>query len=328
MSPGANHLRRAKYSKGAIMLKYIVKRLLLLIPVILGTSAVVFFVMAWAPGDPAVVLLGTDAKPEAVAALREELGLNDPVIVQYGRYMANLLRGDLGESYTSKRPVFQEYMSRFPNTFKLTFWSMVVCVVISIPIGIISAVKQYSLIDNLGMVGALAGLSIPNFWLGLLLILAFSLHLGWLPSGGATLPGSVILPAITIGTGLTANLTRTTRSAMLEVVRQDYIRTARAKGVGSKKVITKHALRNAMIPIVTIFVSQFGVTLAGAATTEVVFSWPGIGRLTIDAINSKDRPLAIGCLIMTAIVISLSNVVMDILYAVVDPRIRIGGGKN
>lgn len=310
------------------MLKYIVKRLLLLIPVILGTSAVVFFVMAWAPGDPAVVLLGTDAKPEAVAALREELGLNDPVIVQYGRYMANLLRGDLGESYTSKRPVFQEYMSRFPNTFKLTFWSMVVCVVISIPIGIISAVKQYSLIDNLGMVGALAGLSIPNFWLGLLLILAFSLHLGWLPSGGATLPGSVILPAITIGTGLTANLTRTTRSAMLEVVRQDYIRTARAKGVGSKKVITKHALRNAMIPIVTIFVSQFGVTLAGAATTEVVFSWPGIGRLTIDAINSKDRPLAIGCLIMTAIVISLSNVVMDILYAVVDPRIRIGGGKN
>lgn len=310
------------------MLKYIVKRLLLLIPVILGTSAVVFFVMAWAPGDPAVLLLGTDAKPEAVAALREELGLDDPVIVQYGRYMANLLRGDLGESYTSRRPVFQEYISRFPNTFKLTFWSMVVCVCISIPIGIISAVKQYSLIDNLGMVGALAGLSIPNFWLGLLLILAFSLHLGWLPSGGATLPGSVILPAITIGTGLTANLTRTTRSAMLEVVRQDYIRTARAKGVGSKKVITKHALRNAMIPIVTIFVSQFGVTLAGAATTEVVFSWPGIGRLTIDAINSKDRPLAIGCLIMTAIVISLSNVVMDILYAVVDPRIRIGGGKS
>ena len=219
-------------------------------------------------------------------------------------------------------------MSRFPNTFKLTFWSMAVCVVISVPIGIISAVKQYSLIDNVGMVAALAGLSCPNFWLGLLLILAFSLHLGWLPSGGATLPGSVILPAFTIGTGLAANLTRTTRSAMLEVVRQDYIRTARAKGVGSKKVITKHALRNAMIPIVTIFVSQFGVTLAGAATTEVVFSWPGIGRLTIDAINSKDRPLAIGCLIMTAIVISMANVIMDILYAVVDPRIRIGGGKG
>ena len=310
------------------MLRYILKRLLLLIPVILGTSAVVFFVMGMAPGDPAVALIGTDAKPEAVAALREELGLNDPLIVQYGRYMAKLLRGDLGESYTSKRPVFQEYISRFPSTFKLTFWSMVVCVVISVPVGIISAVKQYSLIDTVGMVAALAGLSCPNFWLGLLLILAFSLHLGWLPSGGATLPGSVILPAFTIGTGLAANLTRTTRSAMLEVVRQDYIRTARAKGVNSKKVITKHALRNAMIPIVTIFVSQFGLTLAGAATTEVVFSWPGIGRLTIDAINSKDRPLAIGCLIMTAIVISMANVIMDILYAVVDPRIRIGGGKG
>lgn len=310
------------------MLRYILKRLLLLIPIILGTSAVVFFVMGMAPGDPAVALVGTDAKPEALAAVREELGLDDPLIVQYGRYMAKLLRGDLGESYTSKRPVFQEYISRFPSTFKLTFWSMVVCVVISVPVGIISAVKQYSLIDNVGMVAALAGLSCPNFWLGLLLILAFSLHLGWLPSGGATLPGSVILPAFTIGTGLAANLTRTTRSAMLEVVRQDYIRTARAKGVNSKKVITKHALRNAMIPIVTIFVSQFGLTLAGAATTEVVFSWPGIGRLTIDAINSKDRPLAIGCLIMTAIVISMANVIMDILYAVVDPRIRIGGGKG
>ena len=310
------------------MLRYILKRLLLLIPIILGTSAVVFFVMGMAPGDPAVALVGTDAKPEALAAVREELGLDDPLIVQYGRYMAKLLRGDLGESYTSKRPVFQEYISRFPHTFKLTFWSMVVCVVISVPVGIISAVKQYSLIDNVGMVAALAGLSCPNFWLGLLLILAFSLHLGWLPSGGATLPGSVILPAFTIGTGLAANLTRTTRSAMLEVVRQDYIRTARAKGVNSKKVITKHALRNAMIPIVTIFVSQFGLTLAGAATTEVVFSWPGIGRLTIDAINSKDRPLAIGCLIMTAIVISMSNVIMDILYALVDPRIRIGGGKG
>ena len=309
------------------MIRYIIKRLVLLVPVVIGVSALVFFIMALAPGDPAVTLLGTDAKPEAVAALHAELGLDDPVIVQYGRYMNNLLHGNLGVSYTSKRPVFEEYMMRFPYTFKLTVYSMLVAILISIPIGIISAVKQYSLIDNIGMVGALAGLSIPNFWLGLLLILLFALHLGWLPSGGATAPGSVILPAITIGTGLTAAITRMTRSSMLEVVRQDYIRTARAKGVSSKKVITRHALRNALIPIVTIICTDFGVTLAGAATTEVVFSWPGVGRLTIDAINRKDRPLAIGCLIMTAIMISICNMIMDIIYAIVDPRIRLSGAR-
>lgn len=310
------------------MLKYIIKRLLLLIPVILGTSAIVFFIMTLAPGDPVEILLGTDTKPEAAAVLREELGLNDPVIVQYFNYMKNLLRGNLGTTFLSKKPVFQEFMSRFPTTFKLTFWSMVVAVGISIPIGIISAVKQYSLIDNVGMVGALAGLSIPNFWLGLLLILAFSLKLGWLPTGGATQPGWFILPAITIGTGMTAQLTRTTRSAMLEVVRQDYIRTARAKGVGSKKVITKHALRNALIPMVTVACQQFAYCLAGAATSEIVFSLPGVGRLTIDAINQKDRPLAIGCLIMTALFISGMNVVMDVIYALIDPRIRLSGGKK
>ncbi|MCR4804907.1 MAG: ABC transporter permease [Clostridia bacterium] len=309
------------------MIRYIIRRAVLLIPVIIGVSALVFFIMAMAPGDPAVTLLGTDAKPEAVEALRAELGLDDPVIVQYGQYMRNLLHGDLGVSYSSKRPVFEEYMMRFPNTFRLTVYSMLVAIIISLPIGIISAVKQYSLIDNIGMIGALAGLSIPNFWLGLLLILLFALHLGWLPSGGATAPGSVILPAITIGTGLTAAITRMTRSSMLEVVRQDYIRTARAKGVGSRKVITRHALRNALIPIVTIICTDFGLQLAGAATTEVVFSWPGIGRLTIDAIHRNDRPLAIGCLIMTAIIISICNMVMDIIYAIVDPRIRLSGSR-
>lgn len=310
------------------MIRYIVKRFFLLIPVIFGVSALVFFIMSSAPGDQAAVLLGTNAKPEAVAALNEELGLNDPIIVQYARYMKNLLRGDLGKSYTSGKPVFNEFMSRFPATLKLTVFSIAVALLIAIPIGIISAVKQYSLIDNLGMVGALTGLSIPNFWLGLLLIMFFSLKLGWLPSGGATAPGSIILPAITLGTGLAASITRTTRSSMLEVVRQDYIRTARAKGVNSKKVITKHALRNALIPIVTIVMVQFGITLCGAAVTETVFSWPGIGRLTIDAITGKDTPLAVGCLIMTAIVISLSNMIMDILYVIVDPRIRIEGKRN
>lgn len=316
--------------KGAVnMLRYIVKRLLLLIPVIIGTSALVFFIMALAPGDPAIAILGADAEPEAIEYMREELGLNDPEIVQYGRYMWDLIHGDLGESYLTGKPVLEEYFSRFPATFELTLWSMIVALLISIPIGVISAVKQYSLIDNVGMVAALAGLSIPNFWLGLMLIMVFSLNLGLLPSGGATAPGAVILPAITIGTGMTATITRMTRSSMLETVRQDYIRTARAKGVSSRKVITKHALRNALIPIVTVVCMNFGYCLAGAATTEVVFSWPGIGRLTIDAINSQDRTLAIGCLIMTAIMISICNVVMDILYSIIDPRIRLsGGGKK
>ena len=311
-----------------MLLRYIIKRLLVMIPVLIGTSAIVFFIMGLSPGDPAEILIGTDTKPEAAAALRESLGLNDPLITQYGRYIKNLLKGDLGQSYISKKPVFEEFMTRFPTTFKLTFWSMIVSIGISIPIGIISAVKQYSLIDNVGMVGALAGLSIPNFWLGLLLILLFALKLGWLPSGGTKQAGWFILPAITLGTSMTASLTRTTRSAMLEVVRQDYIRTARAKGVGRKKVITKHALRNALIPMVTIACTQFAYSLAGASTTEIVFSLNGVGRLTIDAINSKDRPLAIGCLIMTALFISVMNMVMDIIYAIVDPRIRFTKGKN
>ncbi|MBR4861922.1 MAG: ABC transporter permease [Firmicutes bacterium] len=310
------------------MLKYVIKRILLLIPVIFGVTALVFFIMSLSPGDPALAILGVDAEPEAVEALREKLGLNDPVIVQYGRWLWNFLHGDLGTSYASGRPVLEEYFYFFPGTFKLAFWSMFVAVIISIPIGIISAVKQYSLIDNVGMVGALAGLSIPNFWLGLMLIMVFALNLHILPSGGATAPGAVILPAITIGTGMTATITRMTRSSMLETVRQDYIRTARAKGVNSKKVITHHALRNALIPVVTIICMDFGYCLAGASTTEIVFAWPGIGRLTVNAINSQDRPLAIGCLAMTAIAICVSNMVMDILYAIIDPRIKLtGGGK-
>jgi len=311
------------------MLRYIVKRFLLLIPVIIGTSAVVFFIMALAPGDPAIAVLGENATPEAIEQFREELGLNDPVIVQYFNFLWDMIHGDLGESYSSGRPVIEEYFYFFPNTLKLAVYSMLVAIIISIPIGIISAVKQYSLIDNIGMVGALAGLSIPNFWLGLMLIMVFALRLDILPASGATAPGAVILPAITIGTGLTATITRMMRSSMLETIRQDYIRTARAKGVSNKKVIIKHALRNALIPVVTVICLEFGYCMCGAATTEIVFAWPGVGRLTVDAINSHDRPLAIGCLVMTAVIISIINAFMDILYSIIDPRIRLnGGGKK
>jgi peptide/nickel transport system permease protein len=235
--------------------------------------------------------------------------------------MQGLLKGDLGVSYTSKKPVFNEYISRFPSTLKLTFYAMIVVVLIAVPIGIISAIKQYSLFDNIGMIVALTGISMPSFWLGL--------KLGWLPSAGNSAPGAVILPAITLGATMAANLTRTTRSTMLEVIRQDYIRTARAKGVGYRITIIRHALKNAVIPMITVMCVEFASMLAGACVVETVFSWPGVGRLTIDAINRKDRPLAIGCLIMTAIVISLVSTLLDILYALVDPRIRAGmGGKN
>lgn len=309
------------------MLRYMIKRILLLIPVILGVTALVFFIMSLSPGDPALTILGPDAEPEAVEVLREKLGLNDPVIVQYGRWLWNSLHGDLGTSYASGRPVLEEYFHYFPNTFRLTCWSMLIAVLVSLPLGIVSAVKQYSLIDNVGTAAALVSIAIPDFWQGLMSILIFAVFLDVLPAGGATEPGAIILPAVTLGTGYAAAITRYTRSSMLETVRQDYIRTARAKGVNRRKVITGHALRNALLPVVTIICMDFGYALAGAATTEIVFSWPGIGRLTVNAINAQDRPLALGCLIMTAILICISNMVMDLLYAVVDPRIKLTGGK-
>jgi len=234
------------------MHKYVIKRLIMLIPVVIGVSFLVFFIMSLAPGDTARTILGEDAPIEAIEALNEELGLNDPLLIRYGRYMLGLAHGDLGTSYKSGRSVFSEVVSRFPDTLKLAFWGMVFAIVLSIPIGIISATKQYSLTDSISMVYALLGVATPNFWLGLMLIIGFSLHLRWFPSGGYEGWKSLVLPVITLGTGCMANITRTTRSSMLEVIRQDYIRTAKAKGVGSRSVIYKHALKNALIPVVTV----------------------------------------------------------------------------
>lgn len=304
------------------MYKYVIKRLLMLIPVIIGVSFLVFFIMSLAPGDTARTILGEDAPMEAVKALNKELGLNDPVIVRYARYMGDLLRGDLGDSYKSGRPVFEEVMSRFPDTLKLAFWGMVFAIVLSIPIGIISATRQYSLTDSISMIFALLGVATPNFWLGLILIIAFSLHLHWFPSGGSEGWRSLILPVITLGTGCMANITRTTRSSMLEVVRQDYIRTAKAKGVNGKAVIYRHALKNALIPVVTVIGLQFGSLLGGAVLTETVFSWPGIGTYLVNSIKAKDTPAVLGCVIIFSICFSIVNLGVDILYAYIDPRIK------
>lgn len=304
------------------MYKYVIKRLLMLIPVIIGVSFLVFFIMSLAPGDTARTILGEDAPMEAVKALNKELGLNDPVIVRYARYMGDLLRGDLGDSYKSGRPVFEEVMSRFPDTLKLAFWGMVFAIVLSIPIGIISATRQYSLTDSISMIFALLGVATPNFWLGLILIIAFSLHLHWFPSGGSEGWRSLILPVITLGTGCMANITRTTRSSMLEVVRQDYIRTAKAKGVNGRAVIYRHALKNALIPVVTVIGLQFGSLLGGAVLTETVFSWPGIGTYLVNSIKAKDTPAVLGCVIIFSICFSIVNLGVDILYAYIDPRIK------
>ncbi|MDM8533609.1 ABC transporter permease [Clostridiaceae bacterium HSG29] len=304
------------------MLKYISRRILMLIPVMLGVTFLVFFIISLTPGDAATIILGNGATEESIKELREEMGFNDPLIVQYGNYMKDLLTGNMGTSYSTGKLVSGEIGQRFPNTFKLTFSAIFIAILISIPIGVISATKQYSIFDNTGMIFALVGISMPSFWTGIMLIIAFSLKLGWFPSSGMDGLQSLILPAFTLAIASTASITRTTRSSMLEVVRQDYINTAKAKGVSKKNVIRKHALRNALIPAITVIGLEFGILLGGAVLTETVFSWPGIGRLMVESIQRKDTPMVLGCVIVFAVAFSVVNLIVDILYAYIDPRIK------
>ena len=304
------------------MSRYVLKRLVMLIPVLIGVTFLVYFIISLSPGDTAAMLAGEDADAATIEALRHELGLDQPVIIQYARYMLNLLQGDMGNSYKTGRPVTNMIISSFPNTAKLAFWSILVAVGIALPIGVISATKQYSMFDNVGMVVALIGVATPNFWLGLMMIILFSLNLGWLPSGGNKGWSSYIMPAITLGTGDAALITRMTRSSMLEVIRADYIRTARAKGVPENKVVYQHALRNALIPVVTAIGLQFGSLLGGATLTETVFAWPGIGRSTVDSIKTKDTTQVLGNIVVLTITFSCVNLLVDILYAFIDPRIK------
>jgi len=304
------------------MHKYIFKRILLLIPVLLGVSFLVFSIMSFTPGDPAQLILGESAPKAQVLALREEMGLNDPFLMQYGKFVLNAVQGDFGRSYTSGREVFGEIFQRFPNTLILAVIGVIIAILIGIPVGIISATKQYSIMDSTSMIAALLGVAMPNFWLGLMLILFFSVGLGWLPSGGFGGWKSLILPSITLGTGAAAIITRMTRSSMLEVIRQDYIRTARAKGVTEKKVINRHALKNALIPVITVVGLQFGYLLGGAVLTETVYSWPGVGRMMVEAIRSKDTPIVLAAVLFLATTFSVVNLFVDILYGFVDPRVK------
>ncbi|MBQ6508367.1 MAG: ABC transporter permease [Flexilinea sp.] len=294
----------------------------MLIPVLLAVAFVIYAIMNVAEGDPVYSVAGADATEEQLEALREEMGLNGSLVERYFRYIGNLLKGDLGISYVSKQDVMKIYLQRLPNTLKLASMTMIFATLIALPLGIIAAVNQNSWIDTLSMVLALIGLSMPNFWLGLLLIILFALKLGWFPSGGNVGFKSIILPAFTVGAGLAALLTRTTRSSMLDVIRQDYLRTARAKGVPERTIIRKHALRNALIPIITIFGVQFSNVLGGSVLAETVFAWPGVGRLVVDAIDQRDIPTVTGALVMTTMLVTIVNLMIDIVYAFVDPRIK------
>ena len=304
------------------MLKYISKRIIYLIPVLIGIVFLVFTIMYFSPGDPAKLILGDRAPEEQVAALRHELGLDLPYYQQLFNYIKNAIHGDFGNSYQLRMPVWDIIKLRFPLTLQLTTFTMLIAVLIGVPVGILSAVKQYSVIDAFSVIFALLMASIPAFWLGMLLMLLFSLNLGWLPSSGYEGVKWLILPSITLGFINCATIMRMTRSSMLEVVRQDFIRTARAKGATEKRVIFRHALKNAIIPVITVVGTAFGSSLGGAVVTETVFGLPGMGKQIITAIRQKDNPVVLASVIVIALAFSLVNLIVDILYTYVDPRIR------
>jgi peptide/nickel transport system permease protein len=306
----------------------IVRRFVQLILLLIGISFLVFASMYIAPGDPAAIIAGPTASKADIDAIREDLGLNDPFLVQYGRYISGVLHGDLGYSYQTKQPVWEAIMTRFPNTLNLAIASMIVAVVIGVTAGIISAIRQNSWFDFSSTVFALAGISIPNFWLGTVLILIFAVNLQILPVGGLdhpfyTIEGTkqLILPAITLGTGAAAMIARMSRSSMLEVIRADFIRTARAKGVKERAVIWVHALRNAMIPVITVIGLNFGFLLGGTIITEQVFAINGVGRLMVQAIAARDFPMVQGSVLLVATLFVLVNLIVDIIYVFIDPRI-------
>jgi len=304
------------------MLKYVLKRLLLMIPVIVGISFILFVIIDLTPGDPARSMLGEYARQEDVDALREAMGLNEPFAVRYGKYLANALRGDFGKSYRTNIPVVEEIVARFPATVKVAFLAILFAMMVGIPVGIVSAVRQYSFIDFGSMTTALLFTSVPPFWLGLMMILLFSLTLGWLPPFGTDSWKSFIMPAAALAAAQMATMIRMTRSTMLEVIRQDYIRTAKAKGASPRRVVFKHALRNALLPVVTVVGIGFGNLLGGSLIIENVFGISGLGTLMVNSVKSKDSPMLIASVMFAALIGGLVNLAVDVLYTYIDPRVR------
>lgn len=307
------------------MYQYIARRLLLTIPVIIGVSIIVFSIIRMIPGDPARAIAGVQASPEFIQQVRDRHALDQPIYVQYGIFVTNLLRGDLGRSTFSRRPVVTEIRERFPRTLILASTSLLIATLVGVSAGIVSATRRNSVFDNVSMLIALIGVAAPVFWLALMLQLLFSVQLGWLPATGIGSWRHLILPSITLGMASAALMARITRSSMLDVLRQDYITTARAKGLNERVVVYKHALKNALIPVVTVLGLQFGILLGGAVLTETVFAWPGIGRLLVDSILRRDYPVVQGTVLLLAFLFVLINLVVDIIYAFLDPRIQYQG---
>lgn len=333
------------------MLPYIIRRILILIPTLLGLSVIVFLMLHLTPGDPAELLLGERATEEALVELREHLGLNEPLYIQYGMFLKRLMKGDLGQTIWTRQNVWTEIKQRFPATIELSVVALCIACFFGIIFGIISATKQYSIFDYLSMLGALVGVSMPVFWLGLILMLMFSLNLGWFPISGRLsvdidlevitnyyildavltenwaalkdLIWHITLPALTLSTIPMAIVARMTRSAMLEVLRQDYIKTAKAKGLSNFIVTFKHALRNALIPVVTTVGLQFGVALGGAILTETIFAWPGVGKWMYDAVMQRDYMVIQGGTLFIAGMFVIINLCVDVLYAVINPKINV-----
>jgi peptide/nickel transport system permease protein len=304
---------------------FFLRRLAVVIPTVIGAVTLVFFFLHMIPGDPVEVMLGETAQQADKERLRQELGLNQPLFVQYGRFMAGIVQGDLGGSYFYRRPVVQVIAERVPATAELALAAFLVAGLIAIPLGIIAALREGTAVDNAAVLFSLVGVSLPNFWLGPLLIILFSIKLGWFPVSGKAGLASLVLPAITLGAAFAAILSRMTRASLLERLGEDYLTVARAKGLPEWKVILKHALRNALIPIITVMGLQIGALLSGAIITENVFSWPGIGTLLINAIEARDYPLVQGCILFISLSYVFVNLLTDLFYGWADPRIRVKG---
>jgi peptide/nickel transport system permease protein len=307
------------------MIRYLLTRILSAGLVVIGVTCIVFFLIHLVPGDPVEVMLGESAQPADREALRRALGLDQPLLTQLGQFFYDLARLDLGQSLYSKQAIVELLQERIPATVELALAGLLVAIVIALPLGIAAAIRRNSGWDNAAMGFSLVGISIPNFWMGPLLILLFSLYLGWLPVSGREGPASLILPALTLGTAMAAILSRMIRATLLEVLGEDYIRTARAKGLQERTVILRHAMRNALLPVVTLLGLQLGTLLGGAVITEMVFSWPGLGQLTIESIHRRDYPVLQVCILLISATYVVVNSVTDVVYAWLDPRVRLQG---
>jgi peptide/nickel transport system permease protein len=307
------------------MVAYILRRLLQSAFVIFGVACVTFLVLRLVPGDPARLMVPPGTSEKVVDSLRQELGTDQPLIVQFGRFLGGLLQGDLGESFRQERPVLELVLDALPATLALASTTMLTAVLVAVPLGIAAAYRSGGILDRVILIFSLAGQSVPNFWLGVMLVLVFAIRLQWFPAIGMGGPRSIVLPTLTLALILIAILVRTARQSMLEALNEDYVRTARAKGMPETRVVLVHALKNAAIPLVTILGLQVGFVLGGAFVVELIFDWPGVGLLALEAIRTRDFPVVQGVVILVAAVFTFANLAVDIAYAYLNPRVRMGG---